>query len=138
MELEIAVLILLNKELSKIFWTWKEQLFSASGFLRLLLSIHKNSDSIIQEIMKSFEFIKTKAGKGKKDLKWGTWGYELVFKYKDLLIQSNFVLHGIEEFIYYMEENYVRLQNGMFLEKNPIFLFVRKIWILKYGFCSFS
>ena len=43
-----------------------------------------------------------------KDLKWGTWGYELVFKYKDLLIQSNFVLHGIEEFIY-MEENYVRL-----------------------------
>ena len=44
----------------------------------------------------------------KRDLKWGTWGYELVFKYKDLLIQSNFVLHGREEFRY-MEENYVRL-----------------------------
>ena len=85
----------------------KGTIIFCTRFPRLLLSIHKNSDSIIQEIMKSFEFIKTKAGKG-KDLKWGTWGYELVFKYKDLLIQSNFVLHGIEEFRY-MEENYVRL-----------------------------
>ena len=44
----------------------KGTIIFCTRFPRLLLSIHKNSDSIIQEIMKSFEFIKTKTGKGER------------------------------------------------------------------------